>query len=431
MTKDVDNMISRDEFHEFLNIDKVLDKQKRRKRRTRAATAVVKAAVVMRTRSGPNWCDWTEASAANSPTHTKTITRQNEKGISPPDKTGKGVISTKQFKNALDNCRRISRSALIQVRNLIDCQSLQTGRYGKSEVKYKLFLRLCAGKYKKVSTKKRSVGDRVSAKCAGWTRYFEGEITKVNRDGTYAIKFDDGERQKSVTEDQIKGELVDSDDSDSDDRAGGRGKKSSSRSRDRKRRVGDRVSAKCSGWTKYFEGEITKVNSDGTYAILFDDGEEEEYVSEDEIKGRPGGDDSDDDYDRRRDDKRSSRSRDRKQPCWGSCLPSAQAGPSTLRARSRVNSDGRAFCLTGEKKKCLRGRNQEDLAEMTQMMTMTGAATTNGLRGVVIESAALGIASAKCSGWTKYFEGEITKVNRWTTPSFCLTTERKKKYVSE
>ena len=87
----------------------------------------------------------------------------------------------------------------------------------------------------------------------------------------------------------IKGELVDSDDSDSDDRAGGRGKKSSSRSRDRKRRVGDRVSAKCSGWTKYFEGEITKVNSDGTYAILFDDGEKKKYVSEDEIKGSSGG----------------------------------------------------------------------------------------------------------------------------------------------
>ena len=46
-----------------------------------------------------------------------------------------------------------------------------------------------------------------TAKCSGWTKYFEGEITRVNRDGTYAVRFDDGERKSAVTEDQIKGSL--------------------------------------------------------------------------------------------------------------------------------------------------------------------------------------------------------------------------------
>ena len=49
-------------------------------------------------------------------------------------------------------------------------------------------------------------GDRVEAKVAGWTRYYKGEITRVNSDGTYDIRFDDGERKRGVRDDQIKGD---------------------------------------------------------------------------------------------------------------------------------------------------------------------------------------------------------------------------------
>merc|ERR1711991_88846 len=47
-------------------------------------------------------------------------------------------------------------------------------------------------------------GDRVEAKVSGWTKYYSGEITRVNRDGTYDIKFDDGERKSGVKSSQIK-----------------------------------------------------------------------------------------------------------------------------------------------------------------------------------------------------------------------------------
>ena len=47
-------------------------------------------------------------------------------------------------------------------------------------------------------------GDRVEAKVSGWTKYYGGEITRVNRDGTYDIKFDDGERKSGVKSSQIK-----------------------------------------------------------------------------------------------------------------------------------------------------------------------------------------------------------------------------------
>ena len=52
-------------------------------------------------------------------------------------------------------------------------------------------------------TKKRRRGDRVEAKVKGWTNYYGGEITRVNDDGTYDIKFDDGERKRGVKDSEI------------------------------------------------------------------------------------------------------------------------------------------------------------------------------------------------------------------------------------
>ena len=53
-------------------------------------------------------------------------------------------------------------------------------------------------------SKKRRRGDRVEAKVKGWTKYYGGEITRVNDDGTYDIKFDDGERKRGVKDSEIK-----------------------------------------------------------------------------------------------------------------------------------------------------------------------------------------------------------------------------------
>merc|ERR1711916_399877 len=116
--------------------------------------------------------------------------------------------------------------------------------------------------------------------------------------GTYDIKFDDGERKRGVKKSEIKGgEDEDDDESDFDDR-------SSSRKSTKKYRRGDRVEAKVKGWTKYYGGEVTRVNDDGTYDIKFDDGERKRGVKTSEIKG--GKDDDDEsDYD----DRRSKRSK--------------------------------------------------------------------------------------------------------------------------
>merc|ERR1711916_265837 len=100
--------------------------------------------------------------------------------------------------------------------------------------------------------------------------------------------------------------MGDKDDSDiDDDRRSSRG---SSR-KTKKRRRGDRVEAKVKGWTKYYGGEITRVNDDGTYDIKFDDGERKRGVKDSEIKGNKGDDKDDSDID---DDRRSSLGSSRK-----------------------------------------------------------------------------------------------------------------------
>ena len=104
-------------------------------------------------------------------------------------------------------------------------------------------------------------------------------ITRVNRDGTYDIKFDDGERKSSVKKSQIKSKTS---------RKSSPNKKSSSMDSDEESDSelgkGDTVEAKCPGWTRYYSGTITRVNRDGTYDIKFDDGERKSSVKKTQVK---------------------------------------------------------------------------------------------------------------------------------------------------
>ena len=58
---------------------------------------------------------------------------------------------------------------------------------------------------KAASKKTRKVGEHVRAKCDGWTKYYNCEITCLHHDGTYDLTFDDGERKSGVREHQIEG----------------------------------------------------------------------------------------------------------------------------------------------------------------------------------------------------------------------------------
>jgi len=114
----------------------------------------------------------------------------------------------------------------------------------------------------------------------GWTKFYKGEVTAVNsRDGTYDIKFEDGERKRGVEKSRVR-----SLDSGSSDRDQDRNRDALSSSGSAPIREGDKVEAKCTGWTKYYKGDVTRVNSDDTYDIKFEDGEHKKSVRSDQIK---------------------------------------------------------------------------------------------------------------------------------------------------
>ena len=66
-------------------------------------------------------------------------------------------------------------------------------------------------------------GDKIKARYKGKSKYYEGKIARDNKDGTYDVNYDDGEKEKDV-----KADLIESLEKDSM-----KGKSSSSRSRSR------------------------------------------------------------------------------------------------------------------------------------------------------------------------------------------------------
>ena len=249
-------------------------------------------------------------------------------------------------------------------------------------------------------------GDRVEAKVSGWTKYYAGEITRVNRDGTYDIKFDDGERKSGVKSSQIKSKGKKSK------------KKSSSRRSDDESDAddagyerGDRVEAKVSGWTKYYAGEITRVNRDGTYDIKFDDGERKSGVKSSQIKSK----------DKKSKKKSSSRRSDDESDAddagyeRGDRVEAKVSGWTKYYAGeiTRVNRDGTYDIKfdDGERKSGVKssqikskGTKSKKKSSSRRSDDESDADDAGYERGDRVE--------AKVSGWTKYYAGEITRVNR-------------------
>merc|ERR1712054_208750 len=49
-----------------------------------------------------------------------------------------------------------------------------------------------------------SEGDKVEARCKGSKKHYPGKIFMDNRDGTYDVRFDDGDRDREVPKSSIK-----------------------------------------------------------------------------------------------------------------------------------------------------------------------------------------------------------------------------------
>ncbi|KAI9993220.1 hypothetical protein PInf_015291 [Phytophthora infestans] len=123
---------------------------------------------------------------------------------------------------------------------------------------------------------KLQVGDVVKARYKKGAKLFSGKISRVRSDGTYDVKYDDGDSEMYVESSYIEAKDTTLSHDEADD------KKPESFT------VGDKVSAKYKGGSKSFPGKIRKVRVDGTYDIEFDDGDVEQRVKSSAIESIPG-----------------------------------------------------------------------------------------------------------------------------------------------
>ena len=104
-------------------------------------------------------------------------------------------------------------------------------------------------------------GDKIEARYRGGQRYFPGKIGFVNRDGTFDIDYDDGEKEGGVPADYVRSLGGGS---------GGGGGGGGSGFRE-----GEKVEARYRGKARFYPGKIRRDRGDGSYDIDYDDGDKE------------------------------------------------------------------------------------------------------------------------------------------------------------
>ena len=125
-------------------------------------------------------------------------------------------------------------------------------------------------------------GMKIKANYRGKGKFFPGRIRRDNRDGTYDIEFDDGDRETDVREIDIQADG-------GHDRYDNRDRDRDGPARRQKLEEGMKVKANYRGKGKFFGGRISRDNCDGTYDIDYDDGERERGVRESEIEPQDRG----------------------------------------------------------------------------------------------------------------------------------------------
>ncbi len=112
-------------------------------------------------------------------------------------------------------------------------------------------------------------GDRVQFNYNGKGTWVEGEISYVNRDGTYDLQFNGEDRETCVSLSNIRRPI-------NQNKIKRSGETNASHPEKKHLKVvGDKIECNYRGGGRWFKGEIFKVNTDGTYDILYDDGDRE------------------------------------------------------------------------------------------------------------------------------------------------------------
>ncbi|CAM9561777.1 unnamed protein product, partial [Choristocarpus tenellus] len=133
-------------------------------------------------------------------------------------------------------------------------------------------------------SEKLEKGVRVEARYNGRSRYYPGKVTKVHRDGTCDIDYDDGEKERMVEQELIK--VVSSCSRSANiysDESGGESEQL---------RQGVKIEARYKGRSRYYPGTVARLHHNGTCDIDYDDGEKEYMVRPDLIQGADSGSDN-------------------------------------------------------------------------------------------------------------------------------------------
>lgn len=159
-----------------------------------------------------------------------------------------------------------------------------------------------------VDTGEYSIGDKVEARFGGRSRWFKATIERKNRDGAYHLVYDDGDEESSVESVLIRRPGGDSkgkqqspnrhvarrETPEGDSSEAERDRNATKRGEPSKKPlfVNGNVEARFAGGARWFPGRITRVHRDGSYDVMYSDGEQETYVPAKFVRPSVGGSDS-------------------------------------------------------------------------------------------------------------------------------------------
>lgn len=103
----------------------------------------------------------------------------------------------------------------------------------------------------------------VEARFRGMQRWFKCVITECHHNGTFSVKYDDGDKESNVKAGAMRKIPL--------------------------YEKGDKVEARFKGKNKWYPGVISLVNGNSTYNLVYDDGDAEENVSYTMVRKREGG----------------------------------------------------------------------------------------------------------------------------------------------
>ena len=124
------------------------------------------------------------------------------------------------------------------------------------------------------------VGQQVLSRYKGKKKFYSGTVMGKNGDGSYDIRYDDGDEEKGVAAEFVKAaEVIASDEAAPAPAPAAEGPTFE---------AGAKIEALYKGKKHWYTGAVDRVNADGTYDVIYDDGDTEKGVKPEHIRAGAG-----------------------------------------------------------------------------------------------------------------------------------------------